>query len=226
MRQWIKRLIPDRFRNSPDAGQGDFQGSERRAAGFEHGGPSEEEQSEAELRRLQELIRDRKLIAAKTDISYHLWGFYASHFRQADPQGSPGFVPGGEWYDVKMLQSSAVNGLNRFDFELQGSKYTFVDDEEQQGWRENLKYFSLFLYDQSGRCLIEIPMKMRVDKWGRNYSILSEGPNAFLPGGWINDFVSVTLKHQHIRNQEIRAQKHRERLSEIEDLKDRFGISD
>ena len=74
--------------------------------------------------------------------------------------------------------------------------------------------------------LIEIPRKMRIDKWGRNYSILSDGPNAFLPGGWINDFISVTLKHQHIRNQEIRAQKHQERLSEIEGLKGRFGILD
>jgi hypothetical protein len=109
---------------------------------------------------------------------------------------------------------------------LQGAKYQFVDDEEKQGWRENIKFFSLFLYDDSDRCLIEIPMKMRVDKLGRNYSILSDGPKAFLPGGWLNDFVNVTLIHQHIRNQEIRAQKHQERLFEIEDLKDRFGISD
>jgi hypothetical protein len=69
-------------------------------------------------------------------------------------------------------------------------------------------------------------MKVRVDRWGRNYSISSDGPDAFLPGDWINDFINATLKQQRIRNQEIRAQKHQERLWEIEDLKDRFGISD
>ena len=69
-------------------------------------------------------------------------------------------------------------------------------------------------------------MRMNVDSSGRQYSISSDGPKAFLPGGWINDFVNATLKHQRIRNQEIRAQKHEERLWEIEDLKDRFGISD
>jgi len=90
----------------------------------------------------------------------------------------------------------------------------------------NTKLFSLFLYDDSDRCLIEIPMKMKVDSSGRQYSILLDGPKAFLPGGWINDFINVKLKHQSLRNQEIRAQKHQERLFEIEDLKDRFGILD
>ena len=90
----------------------------------------------------------------------------------------------------------------------------------------HLKYFSLFLYDDSGRCLIEIPMKMRVDKLGRDYSILSDGPRAFLPGDWTKDFINVSLKHQSIRNHEIRLQKHRDQLREIEDLKNRFGISD
>jgi hypothetical protein len=69
-------------------------------------------------------------------------------------------------------------------------------------------------------------MKMKVDSPGRIYSIATDGPKAFLPGDWINDFINVKLKHQSIRNQEIRAQKHQERMFEIEDLKNRFGISD
>ena len=129
-------------------------------------------------------------------------------------------------YDVKVLQVSTQNGLNKVEFELKGSKYKFVDDEEQQGWRENMKVFGLFLYDDSDRCLIEIPMKMNVDSSGRRYSISSGGPNAFLLGSWINDFINVKLKHQSLHNQQIRAQKHQERLFEIEDLKNRFGILD
>jgi len=132
----------------------------------------------------------------------------------------------GEWYDVKILQVSAQNGLNKIEFELKGAKYKFIDNEEKQGWRMNMKLFSLFLYEDSDRCLIEIPMRMNVDSLGRQYSISSDGPIAFLPGDWINDFIHVKLKHQRIRNQEIRAQKHQERLCEIEDLKDRFGILD
>ena len=69
-------------------------------------------------------------------------------------------------------------------------------------------------------------MKVRVDRLGRNYSILSEGPRAFLPGDWISEFINVKLKRQSIRNREIREQKHKERLAEIEELKNRFGISD
>ena len=42
----------------------------------------------------------------------------------------------------------------------------------------------------------------------------------------VRDFIKVKLKHQRIRNQEIRAQQHQERLSEIEELKARFGILD
>ena len=101
-----------------------------------------------------------------------------------------------------------------------------ADDEEQQGWRENIKYFSLFLYDDSQRCLIEVPIKMRVDSEGRNYSVLSDGPSAFLPGRWTHDFINVRLKQQSILNREIRTLKHQERLREIEDLKQRFGIED
>ena len=99
--------------------------------------------------------------------------------------------------------------------------YKYLNADWQVGGR-----LSLYLYDDSDRCLIEIPMKVKIDKWGRNYSVLSEGPNAFLPGDWVSDFINVKLKHQRIHNQEIREQKHQERLWEIEDLKDRFGIPD
>jgi hypothetical protein len=69
-------------------------------------------------------------------------------------------------------------------------------------------------------------MKTTVDGLDRKYLFASGGPRAFLSGSWINDFIYVNLKHQRMRNQEIRAQKHQERLFEIEELKDRFGISD
>jgi hypothetical protein len=187
---------------------------------------SDEQQSKAELERLQKIIDDRKQVARQADISYHLWGFYKNHFRTTDPASVEGGIQDGEWYDVRVLRAGARDGLNEFEFELKGSRYKFVDDEEIQGWRENLKFFSLFLYDDSGRCLIEIPVKMRVDRNGRNYSITSDGPKAFLPGQWVTDFIRVKLKHQSIRNQEIREQKHRERLWEIEDLKERFGLRD
>jgi len=185
-----------------------------------------EEMSEAELDRLQKLIEDRRQIARDTDISYHLWGLYESKFRNTGQQSADQGTPDGEWYDIRILRASSRNGLNEFEFELKGDRFRFVDDEEKQGWRENIKYFSLFLYDDSDRCLIEIPMKLRVDRWGRNYAILTDGPAAFLPGGWASDFINVRLKHQSIHNQEIRSQKHRERLREIEDLKKRFGILD
>jgi hypothetical protein len=136
------------------------------------------------------------------------------------------FQQEGEWYDVKILQVSSENNSNRFVFELNGASYTFMDDEDQHGWSDNVKLFGLFLYDSSGRCLIEIPVKVKVDKSGRNYSIPSGGPTAFLPGDWIKEFINTKLKHQHLRNREIREEKHKERLSEIEELKDRFGISD
>jgi hypothetical protein len=128
--------------------------------------------------------------------------------------------------NVALPRVSTESGLNKFEFELKGAKYTFVDDEEKHGWCENMKYFSLFLYDDSDRRLIEIPMKLKVDSSGRWYSISSDGPKAFILGGWINDFINVKLKRQRIRNQEVRAQKHQERLREIEDLKNRYGILD
>jgi len=185
-----------------------------------------EEKSRFEFERLQEIIEGRRQIAWDTDISHHLWDLYTSHFRSAGTEPWDHSNQNGEWYQVKILRASARNGLNEFEFELKGAKYKFVDDEEMHGWSQNMKYFSLFLYDDADRCLIEIPMKIKVDSLGRKYSISSGGPSAFLPGGWIKDFINVRLKNQSIRNQEIRAQKHQERLSEIEDLKARFGISD
>ncbi len=185
-----------------------------------------EEKSMAELERLQKLIEVRKQLARNTDISHHLWSLYKNHFRFTSPQSLDPYNQDGEWYGVKILQASTKNDLNKFEFELKGARYKFVDDEENRNWSDNVKLFSLFLYDESDHCLIEIPMKVKMDKWGRKYSILSGGPKAFLPGGWNNDFINATLIHQSIRNKEIREQKHQERLWEIEDLKDRFGISD
>lgn len=183
-------------------------------------------ESKAELERLQELIDDRKKIAWDTDISYHLWGLYKSLLRYTSPHSSDRYIQDGEWYDVNILHVSTLNGLNTIEFELKGARYKFVDDEEKQGWCEIMKFFSLFLYDDSDRCLIEIPMKMKVNSPGRIYSITTEGPKAFLPGDWINDFINVKLKHQSIRNREIRAQEHEERLCEIEELRGKFGIWD
>ena len=185
-----------------------------------------EENSKTELERVQKLIEDRKQAARDIDISYHLWSFYQSHFQDTSPHQMDGFIEQGEWYDVKILRNGTRNGMRVVDFKLQGAGYKFVDDQENQGWSDNIKLFSLSLYDDSDNCLVEIPMKVKVDKWGRHYSILLDGPRAFLPGDWIKEFVKVKLKHQQVRNKEIREQKHKERLSEIEDLKARFGISD
>jgi hypothetical protein len=223
---WIKRVILDRLGVGSDAGRAISHEPKKIAIGMGRADLSTEEMSKAELDRLQKLIEDRKRIARETDISYHLWGFYKSHFRSTGLHSLEQLIQEGEWYDVKILHASTANGLNKYEFELKGASYRFVDDEENQGWADKTKLFSVFLYDDSDRCLIEIPMKVKIDKWGSNYSIMSNGPNAFLPGGWVNDFINVKLKQQHIRNQEIREQKHQERLWEIEDLKDRFGISD
>lgn len=185
-----------------------------------------EEKSESEIKRLENLIEDQKQIARDTDISYHLWNLYESHFRDDSGFSSGNGVQNGKWYDVTILKSSTRNGLKKIDFELMGKRYTFADDEEQQGWRDQIKLFSLFLYDDSGRCLFENPMKIRVDGDGRKYSILSHGPEAFLQGDWVKNFINVNLKHQHMRNQDFREQKLQERLREIEELKGRFGIPD
>ncbi|MFC1719814.1 hypothetical protein ACFL00_01570 [Pseudomonadota bacterium] len=221
----IKRVVLDRLNISSKAEKRKSDEPELLFADSEPGVLSAEEKSEAEFERLQKLIEDRKQVARDTDISHHLWGLYKSHFRYTSPESLDRYIQDGEWYYMKILQVSTKNALNKFEFELKGARYTFVDDEEKQGWRENMKYFSLFLHDDSDRCLIEIPMKVSVDSCGRRYSIISSGPNSFLPGEWIKDFINVKLKNQRIRNQEIRAQKHQERLAEIEDLKNRFGIS-
>ena len=67
---------------------------------------------------------------------------------------------------------------------------------------------------------------MQVVSSGRRYTIAPGGRKAFLPGGWTNEFINTKLKHQRMRNLEIREQKHQERLNEIQELKDRFGIWD
>jgi hypothetical protein len=221
----IKRSILNRLNISREADQHHLQEPEYPATVSELTNLAAEKKSKAELKRLHNLIEDRKRLARETDISYHLWSLYESQFRNTSLHARDRNNRDGRWYDLKILHVSNNKNLNISDFELNGARYKFVDDEEQRGWSDNIKFFSLFLYDDSDRCLIEIPVKIKVDKWGRKYSILSDGPKAFLHGDWVNDFVYVTLKHQHIRNQEIRAQKHQERLREIEDLKDRFGIS-
>lgn len=183
-----------------------------------------EEDSEIELERLKRLIESRKRVAIKSDISHHLWSLYQTYFHAESGRPPDPTLQDGEWFELKTLRSSAQDGLNEVEFELKGARYRFVDDEERHGWADKIKMFSLFLYDGAGHCLIEIPMKLRIDRWGRNYSIGIGGPAAFLPGDWIQDFINVKLKHQSLRNREIRAQKHKERLSEIEDLKQRFGL--
>lgn len=185
-----------------------------------------EESSKVELERLQKIINDRKKIAWETDLSYHLWNLYKSHFRCISPQLLNSYSQAGKWYELKTLKASSINDLNRFEFELNGARYKFVDDEEKQAVFDNMKLFNLLLFDDSDRCLMNIPMKMRVDDSGKTYSISSDSPKAFILGDWIHDFINVSLKHQNIRNQEIRVQKHQERLREIAELRDKFGIAD
>jgi len=185
-----------------------------------------EEEAEAELKRLHRLVWERKKMAWETDISHHLWGLYKSILPSASLYAGSQSTEEDEWYSVKVLNVSDQDRLNTFEFEVKGAKYKFVDDEERQNWRDKVKLFSLVLYDESGRCLIEIPMKSKIEGSGRHYSVSPVGPTALLPGEWIHDFIKVKLKHQRMRNQEIRAQKHQARLSEIEELKGRFGILD
>lgn len=225
-RHRIQRGIFDRLHISPDTRQRKPQVPEPLVTDSEPEDLITEEDSKTELERVKKVIEDRKRIAVEADISHHLWGLYKNHFRFTADKSLDPYIQDGEWYKVKTLRTSTQNGLNEFEFELKGARYKFVDDEERRGWSDKIKLFSLFLYDDSNRCLIEIPMKVRVDKSGRNHSISSDGPSAFLPGDWIKDFISVKLKHQRLHNQAIRAQKHQERLTEIEDLKGRFGIWD
>jgi len=221
----IKRWISNRFTMKPGT-EPPISSEQETATAENETALLTAEESAAELVRLQRLIEDRKRVAWNTDIAHHLWGLYKDLLSYANPDSLELDFQDGQWYDIKILGVSFQNGLNKLEFELAGARYKFVDDEEKQGWRELTKAFSLLLHDESDRILIEIPMKMKVDDTGRNYSISTGGPNAFLLGGWINDFINVKLKHQSLRNQEIRAQKHQERLREIEDLKSRFGIAD
>ncbi len=225
-RQWIKRVILDRLIINLKAFQSKRHESEQLVTESKPKVLTAEEKSKVELESLQKLIKDRKQLARDTDISHHLWSLYKNHFRFTSPHSLDPYNQDGEWYGVKILRASTKNNLNKFEFELKGAKYTFIDDEENRNWSDNMKLFGLFLYDDSNHCLIEIPMKVKIDKLERKYSILSGGPKAFRPGDWTNDFINATLIHQSIRKKEIRAQKHQERLWEIEDLKERFGISD
>ena len=225
-RHRMKRLVLDRINAIPWDWWRKPRETDLPVAGGAPRNPTEEEESKAELERLQAVIEEQKKMARDTDVSYHLWGFYQSRFRRAGLRALERPAEEGDWLGVKILRTETQNGLNKCDFELKGARYRFVDDEENQGWCDNAKFFSLYLYDDSDRCLIEIPMKLKVDKWGRNYSLVSDGPRAFRAGDWINEFITVKLRHQRARNQEIRSQKHQERLWEIEDLKNRFGISD
>jgi hypothetical protein len=187
---------------------------------------STQESSRRELDRLRKLINERKRFALETDISYHVWNLYRNHIRTADPHAMNVLNQNARWYELTILKADNVNNLKKFDFELNQVRYRFVDDEETQKITEGLRLFNLRLYDESGRCLVDIPMKLRVDDTGKTYSVSSDSPKAFILGDWINDFIKVSLKHENIRNQEIRAQKHQERLREIEELKAKFGIAD
>jgi hypothetical protein len=222
----IRRFILQRLGVEADADSDVSKAPPRYIADTGLNAMSEEEKSEAELRVLLHRIEDRKQIARDTDLLHHLWGFYAIFFRNEDLALGRVSDSEGKWYDVNVTHAVSHDGLNEFRFELMGDRYRFVDDEDRHGWCENYKFFSLFLYDADDRCLVEVPIKRKVDKRGSTYTIATGGPKAFLPGDWVHNFINVKLKHQHMRNQDIRAQKHQERLWEIEDLKGRFGISD
>ena len=225
-RHRIKHVIWDRLIINLKTYPGKRHESEQPVTESESEVLSAEEKSMAELEKLKKLIHIRKQLAMNSDISYHLWSLYKNHFRFTSSQSLDPFNQDGELYGVKILHTSTQDGLNKFEFELNGAKYKFIEDEENRPWSDNVKLFDLLLFDESDHCLIEIPMKVRVEQLRRKYSVLSGGPRAFLPGDWTSDFIKSTLLHHSIRNKEIRAQKHQERLWEIEDLKGRFGISD
>ena len=206
-RHRIKHVVLNRLNVSLNAYQSKPQESDQPVTVSGPKALTVEEKSEAELKSLQSLIEERKQLAKDSDISHHLWSLYKFHFRFTSPQSLDPHNQDGEWYGVKILHSSTKNNLNIFEFELNGARYKFIDDEENRNWSDNLKLFDLFLYDDSDHCLIEVPMKVRVDKLLRKYSVLSGGPKAFLPGKWTNDFVNATLIHQSNRNKEIRELK-------------------
>ncbi len=215
-----------RFYLDPETEQALAEDRARRQAASDALCLSTEEESRLELARLQKLIADRKKVAWETDISYHVWNLYRNQIRSIGEHAISPLSQDGKWYELKILKSSQVNDWKKFEFELSGVRYRFEDDEDRQAIANNIKLFNLCLYDDENRCLMDIPMKLRVDDTGKTYSVSSDSPKAFILGGWIKDFINVSLKHQNIRNQEIRAQKHQERLREIEELKDKFGIED
>jgi hypothetical protein len=222
----ITRKDWNRFYLDPEVEQALAEDRALRNAARDAGILTTEEESRLELERLQKLITDRKKIAWETDISYHVWNLYRSHFRSMGPHIINPLDHNGKWYELKLLKNSRLNDVKKFEFELSGVHYRFEEDEDRQAISNNIKLFNLCLYDEADRCLVDIPMKLRVDEFGKSYSISSDSPKAFILGPWIKDFINVSLKHQNIRNQEIRAQKHEERLREIEELKDKFGIAD
>jgi len=223
-RRGITRKDWDRFYLDPEQVNAD-QAEQARAARESHALTLEEE-SRLELERLQKLITDRKKVAWETDLSYHVWSLYRSHFRSMGPHAIHANSHDGKWYELKILKSSNQNDLKKYEFELSGTRYRFEEDEDRHAISNNIKLFNLRVYDDTDRCLMDIPMKMRVDDTGKNYYISSDSPKAFIMGDWIKDFINASLKHQNIRKQEIRTQKHAERLREIEELKDKFGIAD
>jgi hypothetical protein len=222
-RRGITRKDWSRFYLDPEA---ENAAADQPVSAIESEALTTQETSKVELARLQKLIKHQKKIAWETDLSYHVWSLYKSHFRNVGPHAMNPYSHDGKWYELKIRQASTQNDLRRFEFELSGVRYHFIDDEEKQKISDNMKLFNLCLYDNADRCLMNIPMKLRVDDSGKSYSISSDSPKAFILGSWIKDFINVSLKHQNIRNQEIRAQKHQERLREIEELKDKFGIPD
>lgn len=185
-----------------------------------------EEQTEAEWLRLQKVVEERKREARNSDISYHLWDFYLKYFRPSAHES-----PVRHWLEdtddsVRIIRSGSPNGINETEFLLKQERYRFSDEEERQPWFNNSKSFSFYLHDATGRCLIEVPMRARVYRDSRQYSIVSGGPEAFIPGDWIQEFINLRLRREHLRKRQIRQQKHEQRASEIEDLKKRFGVSD
>src|SRR5690606_17588239 len=91
-----------------------------------------EEESRLELERLQKLITDRKKIAWETDISYHVWNLYRTHFRAMGPHIINPLEHDGKWWELKLLKNSKLNDVKNFEFELSGVRYRFEDDEERQ----------------------------------------------------------------------------------------------
>ena len=111
-RRRIKHYVVNRLNKLLEALQGKTGDEVQSGMGSGAASLNTEEQSKAELRRLQKVIDDRKQVASDTDISYHLWDLYISHFRTGGSQSLERFVQDGEWYDVNVLKTSSANGLS------------------------------------------------------------------------------------------------------------------